>query len=204
MFAIIGLGNPGSKYDETRHNIGFWVVDSIAADVAAGASWQQKFDCEYLKTKIGDDDCLLVKPQKYMNLSGDAIKPLTTFFKITAEEMLLVHDDLDLDPGIVRIRRGGSAAGHNGVRDIYETYNASNFIRIRVGIGHPRNMTNKTGDFQKTQENQQNVSSWVLSKPGPKEKELLESAVLNAADAVRIYLRDGLEAAQAQINRRNN
>lgn len=191
MFAVIGLGNPGSKYEATRHNAGFWVADRLHERLAKAESWKTHGACLCLRAQIASIQVLLVKPQKYMNLSGEAAQPLLQFFKVPSERLVVVYDDLDLPPGRIQIRRGGSAAGHNGLTDIIQRLGTEDFFRLRVGVG-------------RTEVDQARVSgrNWVLGVPGPNERELLEKAVTFAAEAVETLVVDGLERAQQQFNKK--
>lgn len=213
MFAVVGLGNPGTNYAGTRHNIGFRIVKSLAdAGGASSGRWQQKFGNDFLRTTIADESCLLLLPQRFMNLSGETSVPLLKYFKVSTEELIVVHDELDLAPGVIRLRRGGSAAGHRGVKDIIRHLGMDDFLRVRVGIGHPRRMAEnppieaQAGNVEFNQGDRahedMDVSDWVLGRPGPKEKELLEKAVLDGANAVEILIAKGLEAAQRKYHRK--
>lgn len=188
MKAIVGLGNPGQRYSDTRHNLGFRVLDLIAQESAL--DWQTRFNCNFIAFQLEGLPCILIKPLKYMNLSGEAAAPLLSYFKILAKDVIVVYDDLDLDPGIVRARAGGTAGTHNGVRDLVRCLGSSDFLRVRLGIGHPKNAEDCSMD----------VSSWVLSKPSAKEKALLDSAVITAKDAVKEILSQGIESAQRRFN----
>lgn len=228
MFAVIGLGNPGRRYEGTRHNIGFAVAEVLAGRFAPGERLQSKFDCNYVKfrrpalpsqaaadeKRIESSDGLVVLPQKYMNLSGQAAVPLLRYFKVEPEEVIVVYDELDLDPGQLRVRFGGSAAGHRGLKDISAQLGTDQFYRIRVGIGHPRRLIEEAKKAQEqgglagrarkqAPQATMDVSSWVLGHPGPEEKDLLQNSVLAAADAVETLLDYGLERAQGLFNRKS-
>jgi PTH1 family peptidyl-tRNA hydrolase len=145
--ALIGLGNPGSQYADTRHNIGFWAVDAIASRLSLSSKdFQLKHHAHFLKTEIhihmaGEEhDCtlFLMKPETYMNLSGKSVQSLMTMFKLHPEDLYVIHDDLDLEPGKIRIKKGGGSGGHNGLKSIDETI-GPNYWRIRLGIGRSEN-----------------------------------------------------------------
>ena len=136
MVVVVGLGNPGKKYENTRHNLGFMVVDRIAARQGF-TKWQSKYDSLYAEGRSGDNRVMLVKPQTFMNLSGNAVQPLMQFFKVPLENLVVVVDDLDLDLGKVRTRESGSDGGHRGLRSITERLGSQGYKRIRVGIGRP-------------------------------------------------------------------
>ncbi|MBD3281443.1 aminoacyl-tRNA hydrolase, partial [Candidatus Uhrbacteria bacterium] len=136
MKLIIGLGNPGKEYESTRHNAGFWVLDNFADSL--GADWQnsRKHKAQICKCQIGEHKTVLAKPQTYMNLSGESVLSLMLYYKVDAKHTLIIHDELDLEPGCFIFTNGGSAAGHNGVKSIYEL-TGKKFPRLRVGIGRP-------------------------------------------------------------------
>ena len=208
MFVLVGLGNPGPKYSNTRHNVGFWVLDELAVKAGvSGFDWKEKYNCLFAKTQLGNEPVLLAKPQSYMNLSGEALFPLLSFYKADQEKLVVIHDELDLAPGDIRLRRGGSSAGHLGVQNIIDQIGHKNFFRIRVGVGHPTKAAAGTGNKEPNQVDRgargQSVSSWVLAEPGPKEKELLEKAVLRAADAAQTLMQRGLETAQQRFHKRS-
>ena len=188
MLVLVGLGNPGKRYEATRHNIGFQFLDELAG---SSTSWQSKFDCEYLKLRLEGEDLMLVKPQSYMNLSGEALRKLVDFFKIPASDVLIVHDELDLKPGALQLRTGGSAAGNNGIKSIYKHLNTQEIMRLRVGIGHPRDFDNRA------------VDSWVLSVPRPEEKELLQDALFKAQGMLKVLINEGLESAKAHLKKQS-
>ena len=136
---IVGLGNPGERYERTRHNAGYWWVDAIAA--ARRAAWKKetKFSGSTARVEEGGREFLLLKPATFMNESGRSVSALLRFFKIEPAEMLVVHDELDLPPGTVKMKRGGGTGGHNGLTDIAEAIDSKDFWRLRIGIGHPGN-----------------------------------------------------------------
>lgn len=136
MKIIVGLGNPGSEYAHTRHNIGFEVIDQLAAQYHIALS-RNKFNALFGKGAIGGEDVLLVKPLTYMNASGEAVGLLIRYYKLPIDDLLVIHDDLDLPVGKIRLRQKGSAGGHNGVKSLIQLLNTQNFDRIKVGIGHP-------------------------------------------------------------------
>jgi PTH1 family peptidyl-tRNA hydrolase len=136
---IVGLGNPGEKYERTRHNAGYWWVDAIAAGKRAAWKKETKFSGSTARVEEGGREFVLLKPATYMNESGRSVSALLRFFKIEPAEMLVVHDELDLPPGTVRMKRGGGTGGHNGLSDIAEAIDSKDFWRLRIGIGHPGN-----------------------------------------------------------------
>ncbi|UYO74987.1 aminoacyl-tRNA hydrolase [Halomonas qinghailakensis] len=162
--AIIGLGNPGAEYDATRHNAGFWLVDAIARSANTELRPEKKFLGLYAKARVGDHELHLLNPTTFMNRSGAAVAALTQFFKLTPDNLLVAHDELDLPPGQARYKTGGGHGGHNGLRDIISALgNQKQFHRARIGIGHP-------GEAHQ-------VVNYVLGRPGKAEREAIESAL---------------------------
>ncbi len=149
MKLIVGLGNPGDKYFKTRHNAGFLILDQILSRI--GGSWQgKKFDGEFARGTLSGEDCLLLKPQTFMNLSGRSVTQAQRFFKIVIEDVIVLHDDIDVPFGKVKARTGGGHGGHNGIRSIMAESGAENFARVKLGVGRP-------------QATRPDVSNWVLS-----------------------------------------
>lgn len=159
---IVGLGNPGQKYEHTRHNAGFWFVDELARQ--ANQSWQSKakFQGEYVKIEINGRDIHVIKPSTFMNLSGQSVASVANYFNISVDEVLVVHDELDVLPGAVKIKKGGGHGGHNGLKDIERHLSSRDFVRVRIGIGHP-------GDARL-------VSDYVLKAPSKIDAALIEDA----------------------------
>ena len=137
MKLIVGLGNPGDKYQGTRHNVGFDVIDALARQEGLKLT-DQKFRVDYTIWRVGDEKVLLVKPYTFMNLSGEAVLPLMSYYNISPDELVVVYDDLDLEPGKLRLRQSGSAGGHNGVKSIIEMLGTQDFKRVKIGIGRPQ------------------------------------------------------------------
>jgi peptidyl-tRNA hydrolase, PTH1 family len=181
---VAGLGNPGREYERTRHNIGWLVVDELAARL--DVSFRSKFSGALGETRADGHRLALLKPETYMNESGRSIGAAARFFKVPAADLLVVHDDVDLEPGRLQARRGGGLAGHNGLRSIAQTLGTQEFLRLRIGVGRPGR-----GDHR-------SVSDFVLA---PFEPEVDAAALVRrAADAVETIAREGLEAAQARFN----
>jgi len=188
MLMIVGLGNPGTKYDRTRHNIGFMAVDHLAEK--AGAVFKEsKWDAEFVKTVLWAKPLLLTKPTSYMNLSGRPVRMIASYYQIPPERIVVVHDDLDLEVGRVKIVCGRGAGGHNGIKSIIEHLGTREFVRIRVGIGRPQG--------------QMPPASFVLSKFG--EVELIEiSRVFSCIeDGIQIIENEGVAAAMNFVNRQD-
>jgi len=184
MWIVVGLGNPGPKYEGTRHNIGFMVIDELAARSRVG-SFQTKFNGEVATGRAGGETVLLLKPNTFMNLSGDAVGPAMAFYKVTPENLIVIHDDLDLDLGQIKLKKGGGHGGHNGIRHISGRLGPE-FVRVRAGIGRP---VHKSA-----------VSSFVLTSFSGDEAELARMLVTKTADAVETVIRDGLLAAQNRFH----
>ena len=159
---IVGLGNPGREYADTRHNAGFWLLDAIAHKAGANLRAETRFHGQVARVNLHGQEIWLLAPQTYMNVSGQAVAALAGYYKITPEEMLVLHDELDLAPGTARLKRGGGAGGHNGLKDIITRLGAD-FWRLRIGIGHP-------GDKDA-------VSDFVLHRPGQAEEQLIRDAL---------------------------
>ena len=134
---IVGLGNPGSKYSETRHNAGFWFVEEVARKYSAIFRQEKKFHGEVAKISVEGNDIWLLKPNTFMNGSGLAVKSLLSFYRITAEQLLVAHDEIDLSPGTIKLKLSGGHGGHNGLRDIISQLGSKDFHRLRIGVGHP-------------------------------------------------------------------
>lgn len=161
--AIIGLGNPGADYDATRHNAGFWLVEALARSAHSELRPEKKFLGLYAKVRLGEHELHLLNPSTFMNRSGAAVAALTQFFKLTPENLLVAHDELDLPPGQARYKTGGGHGGHNGLRDIISALGEKGFNRLRIGIGHP-------GDSRQ-------VTNYVLGRPGKAELEAIGAAL---------------------------
>jgi len=157
---VVGLGNPGPKYEGTRHNVGFWLVDRLARRYGVVLRAENKFGGEVARIRTPAGECWLLKPMTYMNHSGRAVSALAKFYRLPLGQMLVAHDELDMAPGMVRLKKGGGHGGHNGLRDIISAMGGKDFQRARIGIGHPGH---KDG-----------VSDYVLSRPYKAEQELIE------------------------------
>ena len=136
MKVIVGLGNPGREYAATKHNVGFMFIDALAEKLSV-TDWKEKFTAQIGEGRIGSEKVLLVKPQTYMNNSGEAVGPLMSFYKLPVEDCIVVHDDMDIPAGTIRIRKKGSAGGHNGIKSILAHIGDEHFARVRIGIGRP-------------------------------------------------------------------
>ncbi|BCB28529.1 peptidyl-tRNA hydrolase [Sulfurimicrobium lacus] len=183
---IVGLGNPGLEYEDTRHNAGFWWVERIAAARKAMFNAEKKFHGLTTRAHLDGHETWLLKPQTFMNRSGQAVGALAGFYKITPEEILVVHDELDLAPGDARLKKGGGHGGHNGLKDIIAHLGTPDFWRLRIGIGHP-------GD-----KNQ--VADYVLHPARREEQELIESAVDKSLPLLPQILAGDFPAAMLKLH----
>jgi PTH1 family peptidyl-tRNA hydrolase len=185
MHLVVGLGNPGRKYNGTRHNIGFVVLAELARRHAAPDA-RSGFEAEVTETTIAGRRTLLAAPQTYMNLSGRSVQQIVTFYKLPLEDLLVVCDDMNLPAGKLRLRKSGSAGGQKGLQNIIDQLGTQDFSRLRIGIGRPP----------------ENIDAvdYVLTRFRSDEKELMDDAVSDAASAVETWLRDGADAAMNSIN----
>ncbi|MBP2651073.1 MAG: pth [Firmicutes bacterium] len=185
MKIIVGLGNPGIQYSNTRHNVGFMTVDRLAAHWQI-ASWKDKFDALVAEYR-GADTVLLIKPQTYMNLSGLAVKSIVNWYKLSAEDITVIYDDLDLPVGKLRLRAKGGAGGHRGIASLLAELGQDNFSRVRVGIGRPP-------EYMET-------ADYVLGRFSSEETPLIEQAIKRGTEAVEAILQKGLARAANEYNR---
>ncbi|AKU63038.1 peptidyl-tRNA hydrolase [Aggregatibacter aphrophilus] len=184
---IVGLGNPGDKYADTRHNAGEWLIARLARRFNITLNAENKFSGYVGKTLINSKEIRFLVPMTFMNLSGKAVGALANFYRIKPEEILVLHDELDLPPGSVKLKLGGGHGGHNGLKDIVAALgNNNNFYRLRIGIGHPGHR-----DL---------VAGYVLNKPSPSEREALEKALDEAANCVELLFKDGIVKATNRLN----
>ncbi|MCC6219978.1 MAG: aminoacyl-tRNA hydrolase [Deltaproteobacteria bacterium] len=204
LFAVVGLGNPGRKYADTRHNVGAWVVEALAALVEGRGEkvvWRQKFNCNLANISLAGHKVILVLPQVFMNQSGAPVAAVCGFFKIDYSQLIIIHDDLDFAPGVVRIKQGGSSGGHRGVEDVMRHLGRGDFCRLRVGIGHPERQPNSGGEVSGAKK-VVDVKDWVLSAPSREERMLLSDAVCRATDATCCIIEMGVLAAQQRLHAR--
>lgn len=183
---IIGLGNPGAKYEGTRHNAGFWLCDELHRH-CGGSPWlnERKFFGEVSRVTIGGQEVKLLKPDTFMNRSGQAAQAVAQFYKLKPEQLLVAHDELDLPPGEIKLKKGGGHGGHNGLRDISANLGAE-YLRLRVGVGHPGH--------------RDQVVNYVLARPSISDRQDIEKAIERGADALPVLLADGLAKAMNSIN----
>ena len=189
---IVGLGNPGADYERTRHNAGFWLIDAIAEDLRASFTNEKSFSGLVAKARVQAEQVFLAKPQTYMNRSGQCVGALARFYKLDAQEILVLHDELDLFPGQVKVKQGGGHAGHNGLRDIQSVLGSADFWRLRLGIGHPRtlNLTQEVADF-------------VLHPPRREDQTAIDDCLTRCRAVVPLFLAGDFVRATAQLHRDN-
>tara|TARA_X000000950_G_C13782452_1_gene605729 strand:+ start:72 stop:755 length:684 start_codon:yes stop_codon:yes gene_type:complete len=185
MWLLVGLGNPGSKYEGNRHNVGFHVIDAIADEYGIGP-FKSKFNAEIAEGRIGDQKAVLIKPQTYMNESGQSVGKAAKFFKITKARTIVFHDELDLAPAKMRVKVGGGVAGHNGLKSIRAHLGSPDFKRVRIGIGHP-------GDRNR-------VSGYVLNDFSKAEQPAFEELVGVLARQMEILLTEGDELYMTRVS----
>ncbi len=167
---IVGLGNPGPEYEPTRHNAGFWFVDELARRCGQDFRAESRFHSAVARCRLDGSECRLQKPLTFMNRSGQAVGALIRFFRIPVEQILVVHDELDLEPGTIRLKKGGGHGGHNGLRDLISHLGSKDFYRLRIGIGHPGH--------------RDQVVDYVLKKPSGEDRRLIEEAIHDALDVM--------------------
>lgn len=186
---LVGLGNPGPDYDATRHNAGFWYADAVAQRAGARFSAERKFHGEVARARLGGRELWLLKPSTWMNRSGQAVAALALFYKLLPTQILLAHDELDLAPGAVKLKRGGGTAGHNGLKDTQARLSTADFWRLRIGIGHPRtlNLAQEPADF-------------VLHPPRREEQAAIDDAIVRGEAIVELLVEGKFEAAMLRLH----
>ena len=183
---VVGLGNPGPDYAETRHNVGFAVVELLAVRAGGGRFSKHRANADVLEGRLAGRRVVLAKPRTYMNVSGGPVVGLLRYFSVPVEDLVVVHDDLDLGFGVVRLKRGGGEGGHNGLRSISGSIGSKEYLRVRFGIGRPPG--------------RQDPADYVLKRFSGAERKEVEFAVDLAADAAEALLQDGLEPAQNRFH----
>ena len=185
MYLIVGLGNPEEKYSNTRHNMGFDVINELSKECDIKVS-KSKFDAFYGMGEINLKKVILVKPQTYMNLSGESIIKFKKFYKISNKQIIVIYDDIDLQTGDIRLKAKGSAGSHNGMKSVVESLNTQDFIRVRVGIGAP--------------ENKDDIINYVIGQIPKREREVLDQAIIKAKNSVIEILENGIDNAMNKFN----
>ena len=185
MYLIVGLGNPEDKYSNTRHNMGFDVINELSKECDIKVS-KSKFDAFYGMGEINSKKVILVKPQTYMNLSGESIVKFKKFYKISNKNIIVVYDDIDLKLGDIRLKAKGSSGSHNGMKSVIENLNTQDFIRVRVGIGAP--------------EHKDDMINYVIGQIPKREREILDQSILKAKDSIIEILENGIDIAMNKFN----
>ena len=183
---IVGLGNPGAEYEQTRHNAGFWFVDELARSAGCTLRKESRFHAEVARCTLHGSDCRLQKPTTFMNRSGQAVGALAKFLQIPPGEILVVHDELDLPPGTARLKKGGGHGGHNGLRDLIAHLGTQDFLRLRIGVGHPGN--------------RDDVVDFVLHRPGRDERDLIDAAMRRALEVMPLAVAGEFERAMHKLH----
>jgi len=183
---IVGLGNPGKEYEQTRHNAGFWFVDEVAREFGVAFKKEGKFFAEICRISIRGADCWLMKPVTFMNRSGQSVAAMANYYKISPEEILVVHDELDHDAGSAKLKKGGGHAGHNGLRDIISAIDTKDFLRLRLGVGHPGSS--------------KQVVNYVLGQPSRDDAEQIMGAIQRGISVLDKLLEGRVQIAMNEIN----
>ena len=182
---IAGLGNPEDKYEKTLHNAGFWFVDALARKYSGDFRYEKKFDAECCRIKINDQDVWLIKPQSYMNLSGGPVRAAMEYYRLKVSGLLVAHDEIDLPPGTVKLKHGGGHGGHNGIRDVIKHCSAE-FMRLRLGVGHPGEKDQVTGH--------------VLKRASGDVEAAVERNIDDSIAVLPLLIEDGLGAATKKLH----
>lgn len=185
LTAIAGLGNPEERHARTLHNAGFWFVDELARRADARFRYEKRFDADTCRITISDTDIWLVKPQSYMNLSGGPLRSVLDYYRLAVSDLLVAHDEIDLDPGTVRLKKGGGHGGHNGLRDVIK-HTGSDFMRLRIGVGHPGHK-----DL---------VTDYVLKRASAEVEQAMSRNIDDAVDVIPLLAEDGIEAAMTRLH----
>ncbi|RUO46094.1 aminoacyl-tRNA hydrolase [Pseudidiomarina aquimaris] len=183
---LVGLGNPGPEYSQTRHNAGFWLVEEFARRYNLSMQPETKFFGHTARLQKGAWDLRLLEPMTFMNKSGKAVGALANFFKIKPEEILVAYDELDLPPGVAKFKTGGGSGGHNGIKDMIAALGSPDFHRLRIGIGHPGHKSKVTG--------------YVLGKAPAQDQHLMDDTIAHACNSIELLLDQDMRAAQQQLH----
>jgi PTH1 family peptidyl-tRNA hydrolase len=185
LTAIAGLGNPEERHARTLHNAGFWFIDELARRGGAKFRHEKRFDADTCRITLSDNDIWLVKPQSYMNLSGGPLRGVLDYYRLAVRDLLVAHDEIDLDPGTVRLKQGGGHGGHNGLRDVIR-HTGSDFMRLRIGVGHPGHK-----DL---------VTDYVLTRASADVEQAMSRNIDDAADVMPLLAENGIEAAMTRLH----
>ena len=182
---IVGLGNPGPEYEQTRHNAGFWLIDQLRVSLQR----DKNFNALVGKTRIAGEEVWLLEPQTFMNRSGQSVGAICRFYKITPDQVLVVHDELDMLPGVAKLKKGGSSGGHNGLKDITAALGTQDYWRLRIGIGHPRTLNLNQG-----------VADFVLHRPRKEEQPLIDEAIAKSLDVLPLIVEGQTAEAMTRLH----
>ena len=185
LTAIAGLGNPEERHARTLHNAGFWFVDELARRASMQFRYEKRFDADVCRITLSDNEVWLIKPQSYMNLSGGPLRSVLDYYRLAVSDLLVVHDEIDLDPSTVRLKKGGGHGGHNGLRDVIK-HTGSDFMRLRIGVGHPGHK-----DL---------VTDYVLKRASSDVEQAMLKNIDDAADVMLMLAEDGIEAAMTRLH----
>jgi PTH1 family peptidyl-tRNA hydrolase len=194
---IVGLGNPGAEYAATRHNAGFWLVDALARDAGANLRHESRFNGLVARARLHGEEVWLLQPQTFMNRSGLAVLALANFYKILPDQILVAHDELDLAPGVIKLKLGGGSGGHNGIKDISAHLSSQQYWRLRIGIGHPRDLLPE----QAKAGARPDVANFVLKPPRREEQEAIDIALERATAVMSYVVKGELERAMMLLHR---
>jgi PTH1 family peptidyl-tRNA hydrolase len=190
---IVGLGNPGEEHEEDRHNAGFWFVDALAKQLDTRFEAEKRFHGKVAKTKWEGEDLFLLKPSTYMNLSGQVVGALSRFHKLTPAQILVVQDELDLKPGTARLKLGGGTGGHNGLKDIQAHLGTANYWRLRLGIGHPRDLAAEGA-------RPMDVADYVLRRPLQIEQKQIDASIEDGLKILPLFFKGDTQAAMLDLH----
>lgn len=182
---IAGLGNPEERYERTLHNAGFWFVDALARKYGADFRFEKRFDAELCRIKISGEEVWLVKPQSFMNLSGGPVRSVLDYYRLSTDKLLVAHDEIDLPPGTVRLKKGGGHGGHNGIRDVI-AHCGADFMRLRLGVGHP-------GDKER-------VTGYVLQQASKDVENAVMKNIDDAMQVIPMLIEGGLNTAMKELH----
>ena len=185
-FLIIGLGNPGPKYAETRHNAGFWFLDGLLRSHGLTLKAQTRLKAEAVRSNLHGRECILARPTRFMNESGQSVRSIMDYYKVSAENMLVAYDELDLPPGVVRLKQGGGHGGHNGLRDIFRHSEDTGFLRLRIGIGHPGHKSA--------------VTKYVLGRSPRQVRAVIDRAIERAEGVMPAVLSGRVQEAMTELH----
>lgn len=185
-FMVMGLGNPGPKYAETRHNAGFWFLDLILERAGVALRPQARLGVEAVRTSLDGIDCVLARPTRFMNQCGQSVRAAVDFYQVPTSQLLVAYDDLDLPPGVVRLKQGGGHGGHNGLRDLFRHLEDTDFLRLRIGIGHPGHKDAVTG--------------YVLGRAPAQVRAVIDSRIALAAEVMPLVLGGRFQEAQTALH----